>query len=447
MRTRINGATCMLPTGRAEVDIILDGSQIVDVDAARSISVEETVDAKGLYLLPGVIDAHVHFREPGFTHKEDLASGSRACAKGGITTFFEMPNTRPATITCKDLHDKLELARQKSRVNYGFFVGATATNTAELAAAQRTPGIKIYIGSSTGDLLVDDQDALEKIFAETTLPICAHCEDESTVRANMARLGTPTSHADHSKVRDHQAAVIATQRAFDLAFRHQHRFHVVHVTTADEVDLLQDHRRYVTGEACPHHLLFNVDDYTRLGSLVQINPALKTQKDNERLWEGLLEGTLQMVATDHAPHTLEEKQQPYPKSPSGLPAVENSLALMLEQVHQGRCTLEQVVEWMCDAPARVWDIRNKGRLAVGYDADLVLVDLEKEATVRNAEQLTKCGWSPWDGETLRGWPVRTWVMGQTVFQDGVIDDAVRGQEVEFDHQRGGYWATLPSSKS
>jgi dihydroorotase len=247
--------------------------------------------------------------------------------------------------------------------------------------------------------------------------------------------------ADHSRIRDHEAALIATRRAIDLAHRHKHRFHVLHVSTGDETKLLADHRNLITGEACPHHLLFNTEDYARLGTLVQMNPSLKTRDDNERLWQALIDGRLQVVATDHAPHTLEEKRQPYPASPSGVPAVENSLALMLNEVHRGRCSLEQVVRWMCDAPARVWDIVGKGRIAVGYDADLVLVDLERVGEVRNEQQITKCGWSPWHGVRLTGWPVRTWVMGHEVYRDGLFRTDRCGQEARFDHTRGGYWAT------
>src|SRR5688500_2457397 len=308
-----------------------------------------------------------------------------------------MHNTIPNTITVERLHEKLALAAGKCLVNYGFYIGATTHNVAELKRATRTPGIKIFIGSSTGEMLVDDQVALEAIYAETTLPICAHCEDETTIRANAARLAGTSNVADHSHVRDHAAAIIATRRAMDLAFRHKHRFHVLHVSTGDEADLLADQRGLVTAEVCPHHLLFSTDDYARLGTLVQMNPSLKTADDNRRLWQALLDGRIQVVATDHAPHTLAEKQKPYSPghggSPSGLPAVENSLALMLDQAHRGRCTLEQVVSWMCQAPARVWDIVSKGRIEAGYDADLVLVDLNKSATVLDHQQETKCRWS------------------------------------------------------
>jgi dihydroorotase len=441
MRLLIKNAQVVLPDAIEPVSVVVEGARIADVDPAAQLPVDEVVDASGLHLLPGVVDDQVHFREPGLTHKEDLATASRACAKGGATTFLEMPNTVPAATTQARLDEKLALAARKSLVNYGFYIGATLDNIDELKHARRTPGIKIFLGSSTGDLLVDDQAALERIFAETTLPICAHCEDESTVRANAARLVGTHDVADHSRIRDHQAAFIATRRAIDLAHRHRHRFHVLHVSTGAETELLADHGRLITGEACPHHLLFNVDDYARLGTLAQMNPSLKTADDNRQLWQALADGRLQVIATDHAPHTLEEKRRPYPDSPSGIPAVDNSLALMLNEVHRGRCTLQQVVHWMCDAPARVWDLVGKGRIAVGYDADLVLVDLNRAAEIRNEEQQTKSGWSPWHGVKLAGWPVRTWVMGHEVYRDGEFCDDRRGREVTFDHARGGYWAT------
>lgn len=443
-RTLITGATCVLPSGEAKADVLIEDGKILAIDPSAGLrtKLDETVQADGLHLLPGVVDDQVHFREPGLTHKEDLHTATRACAKGGVTSFLEMPNTKPTTTTVERLHEKLALAATKCHVNYGFYIGATPQNTDELQRAERTPGIKIFIGSSTGDLLVDEQAALERIFGETTLPICAHCEDETTVRANAARLDGGKELADHSRIRDEAAAVIATKRSIDLAFRHQHRFHVLHVSTKAEVPLLKDHRGLITAEVCPHHLFFNVEDYTRLGGRVQMNPSIKTAADNAGLWQALLDGAIQVIATDHAPHTLEEKAQPYPKSPSGLPAVENSLALMLNQVHLGRCTLPQVVHWMCDAPARVWDLVGKGRIAEGYDADLVLVDLHKSATIRDEEQLTKSRWSPWHGVTLTGWPVRTWVMGRTVFADDKVDDAVLGREIRFDHSRGGYWKTV-----
>ncbi len=441
MKTLIKNATVVLPGETTQVDVVLERGTIADIGPAIQLAADEVIDAAGLHLLPGVVDDQVHFREPGLTHKEDLSFASRACAKGGVTTFLEMPNTIPNVTTQRLLEEKLALAATKSVVNYGFYIGATPENVQDLKTATRTPGIKIFLGSSTGDLLVDDQGALERIFAETTLPLTAHCEDELTVRRNRERLGETHDVADHSRIRNHEAAVVATRRAIDLAVRHQHRFHVLHVSTADECQLLAENHRLITGEACPHHLFFNTDDYARLGTLIQMNPSLKTADDNRAIWKALSDGRLQVIATDHAPHTLAEKQQPYPESPSGLPAVENSLALLLNEVNQGRCSLEQVVHWMCDAPARVWDLVGKGRIAKGYDADLVLVDLAKTQTIRNEQQLTKCGWSPWDGVELTGWPVRTWVMGKEVFREGEVDPTGRGHEAQFDHARGGYWAT------
>lgn len=443
MTILIKNAQVVLPTGTTPTSVLIDGAKIVDVAPAPQLTADEVIDAAGLHLLPGVIDDQVHFREPGFTHKEDLHTGSRACAKGGVTTFLEMPNTSPATTSQEMLERKLTRAAEKSIVNYGFYIGATPHNLEELKNARGTPGIKIFIGSSTGDLLVDEQEALERIFAETTLPICAHCEDETTIGLNEARVAVASEVAHHSQIRDEQAAVVATARAIDLARRHGHRFHVLHVSTAAEVPLIAEpkNRSLITAEVCPHHLFFNVNDYPRLGTWVQMNPSVKTKEDNQRLWQALLEGSIQVVATDHAPHTREEKAQPYPQSPSGIPAVENSLALMLDQVNKGHCTIEQVVDWMCDAPARVWDIVDKGRIAVGYDADLVLVDMNKTAVIRNDEQETKCKWSPWHGTELTGWPVQTWVMGREVFRRGKIDQSHRGSAARFDHARGGFWAT------
>jgi len=415
--------------------VLIDGSQLADLDAAAQTAADQVVDAAGKFLLPGVIDDQVHFREPGLTHKEDLAHASRACAKGGVTSFLEMPNTVPNTITQAALEEKLTTASRSSLVNYGFYVGATTENVDVLKHATRTPGIKIFIGSSTGNLLVDEQAALEKIFAESTLTICAHCEDETTVRANAAKYASETDIAFHSKVRDHEAAKIATARAIDLAQRHNHRFHVLHVSTADEIELIQNGGPLITSEVCPHHLFFNVDDYERLGSLVKMNPSIKTKSDNQQLWQALCDGVIDIVATDHAPHTMEEKREPYPKCPSGLPAVENVLALMLNQVAQKKCTIEQVVKWMCSGPAEIWNMKRKGRIEVGYDADLTLVDMDLTQTVLNENQETKCGWTPWHGDDLTGWPVATWVMGKQVFKivDGKseFDDSRLGAEIEY----------------
>ena len=452
----IENARCVLPGGALRTNVLVEDGRIAAVDAAVPSRPHDCIDARGLHLLPGVIDDQVHFREPGFEHKETIHTGSRACAKGGVTTFLEMPNTRPATITLERLDEKLEIAARTSLVNYGFYIGATPSNQDVLSAAVRTPGIKIFIGSSTGDLLVDEQDALERIFATSTLPITAHCEDEATIRANTQRIlgeggAAPSPEPNvrlHSQIRDVQAAIIATRRAVDLALRHKRRFHVLHVSTAEEARFLADvPRGLITAEACVHHLVFHTGDYARLGTRVQMNPSIKERTDNEALWSALHSGALQVVATDHAPHTLEEKSALWPASPSGLPAVENSLSVMLDAMHAGRCTLEEIVHWMCEAPARTWDIVGKGRIEPTYDADFVLVDLERRHTVRDEEQVTRSGWSPWHGTELRGMPVMTIVGGQIVFDardsdaPPIFHEHVRGKEAQFDHARGGYWAT------
>lgn len=442
MKTLIRRPTLILPNPqgglpvRAEqTSILIEGSRIAAIDPPAQTAVDCVIEGEGMYLLPGVIDDQVHFREPGLTHKEDLRHASRACAAGGITSYLEMPNTIPHATTQSRLNDKLKLASRQSLVNYGFYIGATPDNYLDLKHATRTPGIKIFIGSSTGDLLVDAQEALERIFAETTLPICAHCEDEATVRENALRYAASTDVADHSKIRDQRAAMIATERAIELATRHRHPFHILHVSTGAEVGLIQQAPAWVTAEVCPHHLFFSVDDYPRLGSLIKMNPSIKTREDNQRLWQALLDGDITVIATDHAPHTLEEKQLPFPQCPSGLPAVENSLALILNQVHQRQCSLEQVAFWMSQEPARIWNLKRKGRIEVGADADLVLVDLQRTQTIANQRQYTKAGWSPWDGTELTGWPVATWVMGHQVFdaRDGApkLDESRPGAEIEF----------------
>lgn len=441
-RTLFRGAHVQFPQGGRLANVLVEDEVILDIDASDLAIADSVIDCRGLHLLPGVVDDQVHFREPGLTHKEDLDTASHACAAGGVTTYLEMPNTVPAAVSREGVRAKESLAQAKSLVNFGFYIGATPQNVDELKQAENLPGIKIFIGSSTGDLLVDDQSSLERIFSQTTLPICAHCEDEATVRANRERFSGTGNVAEHSLIRDEMAAIVATRRAIDLACRHQHRFHVLHVSTAVEVPLLAPARPWVTAEVCLHHLFFNVDDYPRLGTRIQMNPSIKTKTDSLKLYEALHRGDIQVIATDHAPHTLEEKQQPYPKSPSGLPAVENSLALMLDQAVHGACTLEEICHWMCDAPSRVWGIVGKGRIETGYDADLVLVDMARTRTIHDQDQHTKCRWSPWNGVALTGWPIVTYVRGKRVWSDAHgFDESVRGTKPRFDHARGGYWST------
>lgn len=432
-RILIQGASVVTPEGTVEEDVLMDGPMIAHIGVPTGVSYDESVDASGLHLLPGVIDDQVHFREPGLTHKEDLYTASRACAAGGVTSFLEMPNTIPYAVRQARIEEKLSLAAKKSVVNYGFYIGATGHNTKELAHAHRTPGIKIFVGSSTGDLLVDDQEQLEEIFAETSLPICVHAEDEGTIRENREALGTIQSVHDHSRIRDHKAAEVSVRRLIDLSERHSHHLHILHVSSANEVALLRKTNERVTAEACPHHMFLNIEDYDRLGTLVQMNPSLKTSEDNAAIWEALADGTIEVVATDHAPHLLREKAQDYPDSPSGMPGVQTVLPLMLDAASKGRCTLEDIAEWMSAAPARVWNIERKGAIIEGYDADLVLVDLNREHEVLNEEQESKCGWSAFAGQKLRGWPVRTYVRGQEVYRDGAVRGDAVGAEITYDH--------------
>lgn len=447
-RILIRGAQVVLPDVCSETNVLIEGSKIAAIDASNSVSADTVIDAAGLVLFPGLIDDQVHFREPGLTHKEDLATASAACAAGGVTSFLEMPNTVPPAISMEQIRAKQNLASQKSIVNYGFYIGATANNVDELKSASDVPGIKIFIGSSTGDLLVDEQQALERIFAETTLPICAHCEDETTIRNNRQIVGEIRDISDHSRIRDEKAAIIATQRAADLAIRHRHRFHVLHVSVADELPIIVASRPWLTAEVCPHHLVFSTDDYARLGTRIQMNPSVKSANNPVALWKAIARGDIQVIATDHAPHTLEEKSAAYPKSPSGLPAVENYFALMLDAAEKHGLSWNNLASLCCDAPARIWGLVGKGRIAVGYDADLVLVDPNRTRVIRDDEQFTKSKWSPWDGVELKGWPVQTFVGGESVFElpanqnVGIVKTNHRGRLLSFDHSRGGYWSTM-----
>lgn len=423
----IRGCTAVRSTGRVQTNVLIDAGRIVSMDAPADAPADRIIEAEGLHLLPGLIDDHVHFRDPGLTHKEDLRTGSRACALGGVTSFLEMPNTIPNTTTQAILEEKLALAAQKSLVNYGFYIAATPHNLEELKHAHRTPGIKIFVGSSTGDLLVDDQEDLEAIFRETTLGIAIHAEDETTVRENRDRIGHSTDVRDHSRVRDHAAAEICTKRLTELANRYEHHLQVMHISTRQELPYMDS--PHVTAEVCIHHLLLNIEDYDRLGTFGQMNPSLKTKADNEALWEAVRDGTIDVIATDHAPHTIMEKAAPYPLSPSGMPGVQTLLPLLLQAVHEGRLTLEKMVELTSENPARIWGMHQKGQLEEGYDADLVLVDLEQTRTITREEQASKCGWTPWEGVQVTGWPTHTIVMGQIVMEHGVVNENAKGQEI------------------
>ncbi|MEB3179698.1 MAG: dihydroorotase [Nostocaceae cyanobacterium] len=414
-------------------DVLIRDRQIVAV-APEIIPEPGTreIDASGLTLLPGVIDPQVHFREPGLEHKEDLFTASCACARGGVTSFLEMPNTRPLTITQEALDDKLQRASKKCLVNYGFFIGATADNLPDLLTARPTCGIKIFMGSMHGQLLVDQEATLEPIFAQGKRLIAVHAEDQARINQRRQEFAQITDPAIHSTIQDHQAALQATQLALKLSKKYQRRLHILHMSTAQEAELLrQDKPSWVTAEVTPQHLLLNTSAYETIGTLAQMNPPLRTPHDNEVLWQALRDGVIDFIATDHAPHTLEEKAQPYPNTPSGMPGVETSLALMLTAAMAGKCSVSQVVNWMSTAVAKAYGIPNKGAIAPGYDADLVLVDLETYRPVLREEVLSKCGWNSFEGWNLTGWPVITIVGGEIVYDRGKLNTDVRGEALTF----------------
>jgi dihydroorotase len=413
-------------------DVKVKGDKIVEIGTALDEDDTTIVDAKGLTLLPGAIDPQVHFREPGLEYKEDLFTGSCACAKGGITSFLEMPNTRPLTTTQAALDDKLQRAKEKCVVNYGFFIGATAENLPDLWQAHPSCGIKIFMGSSHGPLLVSTEAEIEPIFARGKRLIAVHAEDQARIMARRQQFAGITEPAVHSQIQDEQAALNATNLALKLSKKYQRRLHILHLSTGIEAELLrQDKPSWVTAEVTPQHLLLNTDAYAQIGTLAQMNPPLRSPENNEILWKALLDGVIDFIATDHAPHTLEEKAKGYPHSPSGMPGVETSLPLMLTQAMQGRCSLAQVVNWMSTAPAKAYDIAHKGAIAIGYDADLVLVDLHNYRPVLREELVTKCGWSPFEGWNLTGWPVITLVGGKIAFERGKLYPDVRGKALTF----------------
>jgi dihydroorotase len=414
-----------------EGDIACESGRIARIAGALDVKATETIDARGKLLLPGVIDAQVHFREPGMEHKEDLGSGSRAAVKGGVTSFLEMPNTNPPTISQSALDDKLARAAQKCVANYGFFIGATPDNLDAINTATPVCGIKVFMGASTGSLLVDKSEDLERIFASGTRLIAVHAEDESRIRQRSLLFSGRTDPAAHSEIRDNQCALLATELALSLSKRYRRRLHILHLSTREEVALLEkDKPPWVTAEVIPNHLLLNINDYAKLGTRVQMNPPIRLPQDNAALWQGLHDGVIDFIATDHAPHTLAEKQHEYPHSPAGMPGVETLLPLMLTQMIAGRCTLAQVQKWLCSGPARAYGIPGKGIIAEGWDADLTLVDLATREA-RDQDMFTRAGWTPYHGRALAGWPIYTIVAGNIVFDQGHIREGAQGRPLRF----------------
>jgi dihydroorotase len=394
----------------------------------------------GFHLLPGAIDDQVHFREPGLTHKANIATESRAAVAGGVTSFMEMPNTNPPALTIDLLEQKYAIAAQCSPANYSFFMGVSNSNSEEVLKVNGLKkdicGVKIFMGSSTGDMLVDDAATLERIFAGSELLIATHCEDEHVIAANKSNYPNPDNASYHPLIRDVEACYKSSSFAISLARKHGTRLHILHISTEKELALFDNKQRLeakkITSEVCVHHLHFTADDYGRLGNLIKCNPAIKAASNKAALWSALLDDRLDIIATDHAPHTWEEKLQPYKTAPAGVPLVQHSVLLMLDYVKSGALSIEKMVEKMSHAPAKCFQIADRGYIREGYKADVVMVDLNRPYTVDKSNILYKCNWSPFEGHAFSSTIVRTLVNGHVVYENGRIVDAPFGQRLQFD---------------
>lgn len=430
----LKGGTVVNHDGRGVRDIGLRDGRIAALGDLSRDAAGEVINAAGLHVLPGVIDTQVHFREPGLEHKEDLETGSRAAVMGGVTAVFEMPNTRPPTTTAEALADKVRRARQRMFCDFAFYVGATRGNIADIRALERlegAAGIKVFVGSSTGDLLVDDEPSLDRIIATISRRSAFHAEDEARLgaRAHLRRPGDPASHPEW---RDAEAALIATRRLVRLAERHRKRVHVLHVSTAEEMEFLAAHKDWASVEATPHHLtLVAPECYGRLGTYAQMNPPVRDNRHRGALWAALASGIVDVLGSDHAPHTRAEKDHTYPESHSGMTGVQTLVPIMLHHVNTGRLSLERFVDLTSAGPQRLFGIRGKGRIAVGYDADLTIVDLKRRETISNGWIQSRCGWTPYDGVTVQGWPVGAIVRGQRVMWEGEVLAQAQGEPIRF----------------
>ncbi|HPZ24985.1 MAG TPA: dihydroorotase [Kaistella sp.] len=426
-----------------ESDLLIEKDLISKI--SKNISEEgadKIIDASGKYLLPGIIDDQVHFREPGLTHKGDLESESRAAIAGGVTSFIEQPNTVPNAVTQELLEEKYQIASEKSFANYSFMMGGTNDNLEEILKTnpRNVAGIKLFLGSSTGNMLVDNPETLENIFSKTKMLIAVHCEDESTIRKNTEiykeKFGEDIPMKYHHLIRSEEACYLSSSKAVELAKKTGARLHIFHVSTAKETELFQNNiplkEKKITAEVCVHHLTFTDEDYETKGTLIKWNPAVKTEKDKNGLWEALLDDRIDIVATDHAPHTREEKQNAYTKAPSGAPLVQHSLVAMIEHCKKGKISLEKIVEKMCHNPAVLFQIEKRGFVKEGFKADLVLVDLDDEFTVSKENILYKCGWSPLEGTTFHSKITHTFVNGNLVFENGKVSEEKFGQRLLFE---------------
>lgn len=443
MKTLIKGGTLVNEGRLFDGSIVVEDSRIakiVEGNHTPDASYDEVIDASGCFVLPGIIDDHVHFREPGLTAKADIDTESQAAAAGGVTTYFDMPNTVPQTTTLEALEEKYALGAEKSHVNYAFFFGATNDNVALFSQLdkRRVPGIKLFMGSSTGNMLVDRQEALDQIFASADMPIMVHCEDTGIINRNMTaakeKYGDDPNVTHHPEIRSTEACFESTQLAVTLAKKHHARLHVAHLTTARELELFGDDP-HITAEATVSHLFFCDRDYSLLGTRIKCNPAIKSERDREALREALNDGRISVIGTDHAPHLLSQKEGGCAKAASGMPMVQFSLVTMLELVDQGVLSLERLVELMCHHPATLFGVRHRGFLREGYQADIVLVRPNTGWTVTKEVILSKCGWSPMEGHMYLWRVERTLCNGHTVWQQGRVDTSYIGQPVEFSAKR------------
>jgi len=428
------GGTVVNHDGIGARDLAVRDGRIAAIGSIDVQSAGEVIEASGLTILPGVIDSQVHFREPGLTHKEDLETGSRGAVLGGVTTVFEMPNTNPNTTTPEALADKVARAHHRMFCDFAFYVGGTEDNVDDIAELERLPGsagIKVFIGSSTGTLLVDDEVNLERIIAKISRRAAFHAEDEARLNARKD-LRIPGDPSSHPVWRDEEAALIATKRLVGLAEKHGKRVHVLHISTAAEMEYLSHHKEWASVEVTPHHLtLVAPDCYDRLGTYCQMNPPVRDVKNQAGIWAGLANGTVDVLGSDHAPHTREEKDHPYPESHSGMTGVQTLLPIMLDHVNAGRLTLERLVDLTSHGPQRLFGLRGKGRIAVGYDADLAIVDLTRTETITDAKVASRCGWTPYDGNAVTGWPIGTVVRGSKVMWDGETLGTATGETARF----------------
>lgn len=433
----------MLPDRCVVGDLLIRDGTIAAIAPHIEPPEGEVIDGTGLVCMPGAIDAQVQFRDPGQTHKEDLRTGSRAAASGGVTAFLDMPNTHPTTTTVAALDDKLARAAEVCSIHYGFFMGANESNLAEVIAADRACGIKVSLTSKNHNLAIRDPELLEQVFATSNKLVAIHAEDSARLAERRALYAESTDVADHHKIRDVETALIATTKAIRLAQKHGTRLHVLHVTSEEEADLLaQTGNDRISAEVCIQHLLMDAETaYAQLGTFAQCNPPIRSARHRDALWRHLVAGTFGLVTSDHTPHTRDEKERGYPESPSGMPGVEWTLPLLLDRVNAGACTLNDVARWVCEGPAQTYRIPRKGRLEVGYDGDIVLVDMAEQRDITHEMARTKVGWSPYAGRSVQGWPVMTGVMGVPVYRDGQIIDSVRGSQLTFGRNELGHHRT------